>query len=200
MKANYNDFTGPQTAAKTEFLQRKTAQTLGINLTDSTGRQVSNDIVTAGLRKRGFDPNQFTDLRAFLIKNRQMTSGVSGGGGLLPHPRHPHGTAGLQLHGRALRQICGHAATRPRHHRALHRSHWRQAEHDGAGAGHSLAGGDHQGQRGHHDQRGCLYQYCVTREGRLRRRRLHHCHSNAGADITALYCRRNEPRRRPLIA
>ena len=80
MKANYNDFTGPHTAAKTEFLQRKTAQTLGINLTDSTGRQVSNDIVTAGLRKRGFDPNQFTDLRAFLIKNRQMTSGVSGGG------------------------------------------------------------------------------------------------------------------------
>ena len=43
-------------------------------------------------------------------------------------------------------------------------------------------------------------QYCVTREGRLRRRRLHHCHTNFGADITALYCRRNDPRRRPFIA
>jgi len=80
MKASYHDFTGPQTAAKTEFLQRKTAQTLGIKLTDDAGRQVSNDVVTGALKNRGFDPNAFTDLRGFLIKNRQMTSGVIGGG------------------------------------------------------------------------------------------------------------------------
>ncbi len=80
MKASYNDFIGPQTAAKTEFLQRKTAQTLGIKLTDDAGRQVSNDVIAGGLRNRGFDPNAFTDLRAFLIKNRQMSSGVIGGG------------------------------------------------------------------------------------------------------------------------
>jgi len=80
MKASYQDFIGVQTAAKTEFLQRKTAQTLGIKLTDNAGRQVSNDVVSGALRQRGFDPNSFTDLRAFLIRNRKMSAGIFEGG------------------------------------------------------------------------------------------------------------------------
>jgi hypothetical protein len=79
-KAQYQDFVGAQTSTKLEYLQRKSAQTLGIKLTDDTGQVLSNDIVLNQLRNRGIDPNNFTDLRAFLIKNKQMTSGVFGSG------------------------------------------------------------------------------------------------------------------------
>ena len=79
-KALYQDFIGQPTNAKKEFLQRKTAQTLGIRLTETDGRIVSNDIVVDQLRRRGLDTDDFTSLRAFLIKNRQMTSGIFKGG------------------------------------------------------------------------------------------------------------------------
>lgn len=79
-KAQYQDFVGPLTLSKQEFLQRKTAEVLGIKLLDDSGREVSNNIVNNALRKQGFDPTKFTDLRAFLIKNKQMTSGIFNGG------------------------------------------------------------------------------------------------------------------------
>lgn len=79
-KALYQDFIGEPTAAKLEFLQRKTAETLGIKLIDSNGKRLSNELINKELRKRAIDPLEFTDLRAFLIKNRQMTSGIFRGG------------------------------------------------------------------------------------------------------------------------
>lgn len=75
-KAVYQDFVGPLNSAKKQFLQRKTAQVLGIPLKDLDGRMVSEDIVRNGLANRGFDPNDFTNLRSFLIRNKKITSGI----------------------------------------------------------------------------------------------------------------------------
>ena len=75
-KAVYQDFVGPLNSAKKQFLQRKTAQVLGIPLKDLEGRMVSEDIVRNGLANRGFDPNDFTNLKSFLIRNKKITSGI----------------------------------------------------------------------------------------------------------------------------
>ena len=79
-KATYQDFTGPLSAAKQEFLQRKTAQVLGINLIKEDGSQVASNIINKQLAQQGFDPTNFVDMRAFLIRNRQMSSGIMSGG------------------------------------------------------------------------------------------------------------------------
>lgn len=75
-KAVYQDFVGPLTTAKQQFLQRKTAQTLGIPLKNAEGQMVSEDIIRTGLANRGFDPNDFTNLKSFLIRNKKITSGI----------------------------------------------------------------------------------------------------------------------------
>lgn len=83
-KAQFQDFINPNTYAKQDFLMRKTAQTLGIKLVDSDGLALSDAAVAIKLGERGFgspmDPTYFTDLRAFLIRKRQMTSGIFGTG------------------------------------------------------------------------------------------------------------------------
>ena len=75
-KAVYQDFVGPLTSVKQQFLQRKTAQTLGIPLKNAEGKMVSEDIIRTGLANRGFDPNDFTNLKSFLIRNKKITSGI----------------------------------------------------------------------------------------------------------------------------
>ena len=75
-KAVYQDFVGPLTSAKKEFLQRKTAQALGIPLNKMGGGLVSNDAIKSGLANRGLDPHNFNDLRSFLVRNKKMTSGI----------------------------------------------------------------------------------------------------------------------------
>ena len=47
-----------------------------IPLKDLEGRMVSEDIVRSGLANRGFDPNDFTNLKSFLIRNKKITSGI----------------------------------------------------------------------------------------------------------------------------
>jgi hypothetical protein len=79
-KAVYQDFVGPLTSAKEEFLRRRTAQILGVKLTGTNGRDLSNKIVNNELKKRGFDVDNFGQLRAFLIQNKAMTSQSSSGG------------------------------------------------------------------------------------------------------------------------
>lgn len=54
-KAVYQDFVGPLTAAKENFLRRRTAQVLGIDLVGANGRAISNKVVNQELTKRGFD-------------------------------------------------------------------------------------------------------------------------------------------------
>jgi len=78
-KAVYNEFVGPLSSAKQQFLQRKTAQVLGVKLKNDSGRMVSDDIVKKGLANRGFDPNDFVGLRSFLLEKRQISSGLFGG-------------------------------------------------------------------------------------------------------------------------
>jgi hypothetical protein len=79
-KAVYQEFVGPLTNAKEEFLRRRTAQILGIKLTDSNGRYVSSSVVNQQIQSRGIDANNFGELKAFLIKNKAMTSRASSGG------------------------------------------------------------------------------------------------------------------------
>ena len=78
-KAVYNEFVGPLSSAKQQFLQRKTAQVLGVKLKNDSGRTVSDDIVKRGLANRGFDPNDTVGLRSFLLEKRQISSGLFGG-------------------------------------------------------------------------------------------------------------------------
>lgn len=79
-KAVYQDFVGPLTGAKEDFLRRRTAQILGIDLLDSNGRYVSSTIIDKQIKSRGIDSNNFGELKAFLIKNKAMTSRASSGG------------------------------------------------------------------------------------------------------------------------
>jgi len=79
-KALFHDFVGPLGPGKQEFLQRKTAQSLGLKLKDSTGNIVSNDIVKGHLAKKGYDPNNFVQLRSFLIERNKMSSGIFNSG------------------------------------------------------------------------------------------------------------------------
>ena len=79
-KAVYQDFVGPLTAAKENFLRRRTAQVLGIDLLDTNGKALSNKIVNGELKKRGFDVDNFGQLRGFLVNNKSMTSQASSGG------------------------------------------------------------------------------------------------------------------------
>jgi hypothetical protein len=79
-KANFNDFVGPLGDKQQQFLQRKTAQSLGIKLKETNGRLISDDEVRNKLAQRGYNPNNFASLRSFLIENKQMTSGIFNGG------------------------------------------------------------------------------------------------------------------------
>lgn len=79
-KAVYQDFVGPLTGAKEDFLRRRAAQVLGIPLKDADGRLASGRVINDELSKRGIDSNNFGQLRAFLIRNKQMTSQASSGG------------------------------------------------------------------------------------------------------------------------
>jgi hypothetical protein len=79
-KAVYQDFVGPLTGAKEEFLKRRTAQILGIDLLDSNGRYLSSSVIDKQIKNRGIDSSSFGELRAFLIKNKAMSSRASSGG------------------------------------------------------------------------------------------------------------------------
>ena len=79
-KAVYQDFVGPLTGVKEDFLRRRAAQVLGIPLKNADGRLASGRVINDELSKRGIDSNNFGQLRAFLIRNKQMTSQASSGG------------------------------------------------------------------------------------------------------------------------
>ena len=80
IKGTYQEFTGPLSAAKQEFLQKRTAQVLGIKLHKTDGTKESLDVVRNNLRDRGIDPNNFASLRSFLLDNKKLSSGVFSGG------------------------------------------------------------------------------------------------------------------------
>lgn len=79
-KAQFQDFVGPLSAQKQQFLQRKSAQALGIKLKEENGRLVSDAVVKRQLAQRGYNAQNFSQLRDFLIDRRKMTAGLFNGG------------------------------------------------------------------------------------------------------------------------
>jgi len=81
-KQSYRDFMDLNnlTSAKKQFLQRKTAETLGIRLTKDNGKLVSDKVIQNALRSEGFDANNFGELRGFLMRRRQLSSTLSDSG------------------------------------------------------------------------------------------------------------------------
>lgn len=81
-KAQYSEYTGPLTKAKEDFLQKRSAEVLGIPLLQNNGQAVSESLIVQKLAREGFnssDPMYFQNLRSFLIKNKKMSSGISTG-------------------------------------------------------------------------------------------------------------------------
>ena len=79
-------------------------------------------------------------------------------------------------------RYTAHPAARPQSHRAVHRSHRPQDEHDGAGDRHPAAGGHHQGQRHRHGRRRRVLPGVRRRQGELRGRQSRSGHHQADHD------------------
>ena len=79
-KQAYEAFAGKLSVDQKEYLQRQSADILGIKLLDTNGKRISNDIVKTQLARNGIDANNFSSLKAFLIQNKKM-SGPSLSGG-----------------------------------------------------------------------------------------------------------------------
>jgi hypothetical protein len=77
---SYKSFTGELSSVQKEYLQRKSAQVLGIKLIDDNGRRVSSSIIEDGLARNGLDSSNFASLRAFLVQNKKLTQPTSSGG------------------------------------------------------------------------------------------------------------------------
>ena len=78
-KQSYLDFIGDISEGKQSFLTRKTAQTLGIKLTDSTGKSLSTSVLRSDIAKKGIDPTDFGYMRDFLLNQRKLSTGFFGG-------------------------------------------------------------------------------------------------------------------------
>ena len=78
-KQSYLDFIGDISEGKQSFLTRKTAQTLGIKLNDSTGRSISTSLLRSDIAKKGIDPTDFGYMRDFLLNQRKLSTGFFGG-------------------------------------------------------------------------------------------------------------------------
>ena len=79
-KQAYEAFAGKLSSDQKEYLQRQSADILGIKLLDTNGKRISNDIVKTQLARNGIDANNFSSLKGFLIQNKKM-SGPSLSGG-----------------------------------------------------------------------------------------------------------------------
>lgn len=79
-RMSLSSFNNNLNSSQKEYLQRKAASVLGIKLTDSNGRMVSNDIISNQLARNGLDSNNFSSLRGFLLNNKQLTKPVSSSG------------------------------------------------------------------------------------------------------------------------
>ena len=75
-KASFADYIGDLSAEQKVALQRKTAQKLGIALTDKSGDWLPMDLVIRELKGKNIDPYDFINLRRFLVANKELTSGI----------------------------------------------------------------------------------------------------------------------------
>jgi hypothetical protein len=81
-KANFEDFADLNnlSVSQKDFLIKRSAQRLGINLKDANGREVSNAILAEKLGKRGLDTDNLDGLRSFLVREKQIGTGILSGG------------------------------------------------------------------------------------------------------------------------
>jgi hypothetical protein len=82
-KQSYSDFVGDLSTEKQSFLTRKTASTLGIPLTKSDGKLLSDSVLSQKITAQGIDPTDFGYMRDYLLNNRGLTTGFFSGGGSL---------------------------------------------------------------------------------------------------------------------
>lgn len=85
-KQSYLDFLGDASTlseGKQSFLIRKTAHTLGIKLTDDTGKLLANTNIATELGRQGIDPTDFGYMRDFLLHHKKLSTGFFGGTNLL---------------------------------------------------------------------------------------------------------------------
>lgn len=84
-KASFYDFVrdenGNVSNAQMDYLRRKSAETLGLEITEKSGERVSDAAIQKMLSDRGYNPTNFTELRSFLIRSRKMTSGIGSSDG-----------------------------------------------------------------------------------------------------------------------
>jgi hypothetical protein len=80
-KQSYTDFVGDLTSEKKSFLLRKTAKTLGIPLTESNGKLLSENVLSKSIAQKGFDPTDFGYMRDYLLENKGLTTGFFSGSG-----------------------------------------------------------------------------------------------------------------------
>ena len=80
-KQSYGDFVGDLTSEKKSFLLRKTAKTLGVPLTESNGKLLSESVISKNIAQKGFDPTDFGYMRDYLLENKGLTTGFFSGSG-----------------------------------------------------------------------------------------------------------------------
>lgn len=79
-KALYEEFSGSISENKLDYLGRRVAQKLGINLTNSFGELTDRTIIGRELAKRGIDVNNVEQLRSVLVDQKLMTRPSNVGG------------------------------------------------------------------------------------------------------------------------
>lgn len=70
----YQMFQGNISRKKQEFLTRKTAEMTGLPFRDEVGKFVSDSMVDDHLKRLGFDPTNFGQMRAFLAKRKVLAN------------------------------------------------------------------------------------------------------------------------------
>ena len=77
-KADFEDFADLNnlSVSQKDFLIKRSAQRLGINLKDANGREVSNAVLSQSLGKRGLNTNNPDSLRSFLVREKQISTGI----------------------------------------------------------------------------------------------------------------------------
>lgn len=79
-KPSYASFDGDISHAQFDFLRRKTAQRLGVELVDDHGTRATNSAINNQLLRRGFDPEDKYKMRAFLGTHKEIGMPWESGG------------------------------------------------------------------------------------------------------------------------
>ena len=81
-KASFEDFADLNniSSAKRDFLIKRSAQRLGVQLKHSDGRDVSEAVISRNLAQRGIDTSNLLQMRSFLVREKQISSGMFTGG------------------------------------------------------------------------------------------------------------------------